>query len=467
MAGLDLREWLGKVEQIGKLRKIDGADWNLEIGCLELLNVQREDAPVLLFDNIKGYPSGYRVVSSTTSAPSTLGLTYNLPSDCSNQELVEHFRQKLPAWEKSNSSREFPPKVVKTGPVLENILSGDEVDLFKFPTPKWHELDGGRYIGTGDCVITRDPDTGAVNLATYRIMVQEKRITGLYISPGKHGRIYMEKYHAQGKPCPVAVSVGHHPLQFWGCGGNHDYEFIGAVRGEPVKVIKEEVTGLLIPAESEIVIVGWCPPDKTMVEGPFGEATGYYATKEQLAPIIEVERIYHRNNPIILGAPPGRVCDSSYHHGIVGEVRLQNQLKANGISDVRGTYSLSRGFRVISIKQRYGGHAKRAALIASSDYRGRYVIIVDDDIDPSNPAEVLWAICSRSDPEKDIEIIRGTWSSSLDTMIRKPTKRWVNTRAIIDACKPYDWIDEFQKDIRIDPALASKVKEKWGSILDL
>jgi UbiD family decarboxylase len=475
MAVHDLRDWLEKAGQLGQLKHIDGADWELEIGALSVVNVKRRDSPVLLFDNIKGYPEGYRIVTCSIANAATVGLTYNLPTSYSDLELTRAMQEKIPKWE--SSLDRFAPEVVETGPVMENVLAGNDVDVLKFPVPKWHILDGGRYIGTGDAVITRDPDTGEINLGTYRIMVHDENTVGLHISPGKHGRIHLEKHHARGEACPVVVSVGHHPLIYaTACTklAVPEYDIIGAIMGEPVRVIKEEVTGLPIPADSEIVIVGWSPPDKTRMEGPFGEFTGYYAGGEREIPIIEVERVYHRNAPIILGAPPHRIPDdSTYQVRIVRSAMLHNELVKNGISDVRGVWGGDGGIRliVVSLKQRYAGHAKRAALIASQSvtgaYNGRYVIVVDEDIDPSNIEEVLWALCTRSDPEKDIDIIRKCWSTALDPIIRKPTNAFFNTRAIIDACKPYDWIDEFPQSVELSPELESWMKEKWGSILNL
>ena len=126
---------------------------------------------------------------------------------------------------------------------------------------------------------------------------------------------------------------------------------------------------------------------------------------------------------------------------------------------------------IVSIKQRYPGHARQAAILTCQNrpaaYHGRYVIVVDDDIDPSDVQNVLWALCTRSDPEKDIEIFRRAWSTPLDTMIRKPTDAYFNSRAIIDACKPYEWIEEFPKDIKISSDLAEKVQRKWGTLLNL
>lgn len=475
--GDDLRDWLEKVDRMGQLKRIEGADWDLEIGCITGLNVKEKKNPsALLFDNIKGYPGGYRVLTCSASAPSLVALTLNLPVSYSHLELVAALQRKLPEWEMK--ADRFLPQMVETGPVLENVHSGNDIDLFEFPTPKWCELDGGRYIGTGDAVITRDPDTGVVNLGTYRVMVQDRKTTGLHASPGKHGRIHCEKYHKRGKACPVAVSLGQHPLIFSiariAVPEGTEYGFMGAVREEPIKVIKEEITGLPIPADSEVVIAGWCPPGKTMIEGPFGEFTGYYASKERPAPIIEVERIYHRNNPIILGCPNHRPPsnESFYYEQVLKSAIVHNELIRSGIPDVRGVWISDVGLQqliVVSIKQRYAGHAKRAALLASQSrvgaYMGRYVIVVDEDIDPTNIQDVLWALCTRSDPEKSIDIIRRAWSTPLDPVIRKPTEAFFNSRAIIDACKPYEWIDEFPEEIKTSPELIEKVKQKWGNVL--
>ena len=472
-----LRDWLAKVDEMGELKRLEGADWNLEIGTISGLNIRKENGPALLFDNIKGYPKGFRVLTCSTHTRRRLEFTFNLPESASTMNLVESMREKLPEWERT--LKEFPYEVVKTGPILENVRSPKDVNLFEFPVPKWHERDGGRYIGTGDAIITQDPETGEVNLGTYRIMVHDERTTAIYISPGKHGRMHYEKYTSLGKPCPVAMSFGHHPLIFRTAATEvpfgSEYPFIGAISEKPVKVIKEEITGLPIPAESEIVVVGWIPPGKTQMEGPFGEWTGYYASNERPAPIVEVERIYFRNEPILVGSPPFRPpSETTLFIVVKGSAVLWNNLIKSGVPDIKGVWMSEVGHQqlvIVSLKQRYPGHARQAALLACQNrpaaYHGRYVIVVDEDIDPSDIRQVLWAVCTRSDPEKDIEILRGLWSTPLDTMIRKPTNAYVNSRAIIDACKPYDWIGEFPQDLKIDAKIEEETRKKWGGLLNL
>jgi UbiD family decarboxylase len=465
----DLRQWLDKIEAIGELKRINAADWNLEIGCISFLNREARNSKALLFDEIKGYPAGYRVLTAPVATRRRLEITLNFPRTGSDLQLIDTLRFKLPEWERKLD--EYKPEVVSSGPVLENVIREKSVDLLKFPTPKWNEMDGGRYIGTGCAFITRDPDSGEINTGTYRVMIHDQNTLGFHISPGKHGRIHYEKYHARREACPVAISIGHHPLVFCiscvAVGPGAEYSMMGAIRGNPMKVIKEEVTGLPVPADSEIVIAGFCPPDKAMKEGPFGEWTGYYASKERPAPIIEVERIYHRNTPIILGVvntrPPG---DTAYYRRSMLSALLHNELVQMGIPDIRGVSISEAGgpmLITVSLKQRYPGHAKQAALLASQSrvggYMGRYVIVVDEDIDPTNTTDVLWALCTRSDPEKDIDIIRRAWSSPLDPIIRKPADGYFNTRAIIDATKPFEWMDEFPAEMKFKAELIEKSKK--------
>ena len=147
---------------------------------------------------------------------------------------------------------------------------------------------------------------------------------------------------------------------------------------------------------------------------------------------------------------------------------MHDYLEKAGVPDVRGVWisDIAGPMLVaVSIKQRYAGHARQAAYVASQGnpigaYMGRYVIVVDEDIDPTNVRDVLWALCTRSDPAKDIDMIRQAWSSALDPIIRKPTKAFFNSRAIIDACRPFDWIEEFPKAISYSPELKAMLKQK-------
>jgi 4-hydroxy-3-polyprenylbenzoate decarboxylase len=468
----DLRDWIRKADELGELKTLKGCDWNLEIGAITELVHHREDGPAVLFDEIKGYPKGYRVLSNSLSTRTRLGLTLGVPPGETKMDFVR-------AWkERYNKIKPVAPKIVKSSPLLENVYAEKDIDLLKFPTPKWHEYDGGRYIGTGSIDITRDPDEGWVNWGTYRVMIHDEKTVGFYISPGKHGRIQREKYSNTGRACKVAMSFGHDPLTFLAGSievpyGIPEYEFIGGVRGEPYEIFEGEYTGLPIPANAEIVIEGDVSFEEPRTEGPFGEWTGYYASAERPEPIVKVKRLYHRNDPIILGSPPGRPpAELGWYRTYLRSAIIWDEIEKAGVPDVKGVWlTVSGGSRlilVVAIKQRYPGHARQAAIVASQchagAYLGRYVIVVDDDIDPTNTDDVLWAMGSRSEPESDIEIIRRCWSGPLDPVVH-PTRKGFNSRAIIDACRPFEWMKEFPLVAESSKEVLQATEKKWGKAL--
>ncbi|MBI2184362.1 MAG: UbiD family decarboxylase [Thaumarchaeota archaeon] len=481
----DFREYIEKCREIDQVKDIEGADWNLEIGAItEVMATTKPDAhPLLLFDKIKGYPKGYRVASNFMNTARRTAVVMGMPLDVPKMELIKHWKERVKSY------KGIPPREVSDGPVMENTDKGDKVDLFKFPVPKWHELDGGRYLGTACMVITPDPDTGWVNLGVYRLQVHNKNTMGLYISPGHHGWIIGRKWWAQGKSCPIAVTFGQEPAVWVGATygvpyGISEYDWTGWARGKPVDVIKGPVTGLPIPATAEIVVEGEVPPpDKEgEIEGPFGEWPGYYAHGALREPIVKVNSVMYRNDPVIAGAPPLKPT-SFYSHGIpFGAAQIWDQLDACGVQDIRGVWtyycSTSGGgglpFIVISLKQRYPGHAKQALLVTAGAragaYLGRYVVVVDEDIDPTDIREVMWAVASRSDPATSVDIIRDTWSTFLDPRI-PPEKRakgdLTNSRALVNACRPFDWIKDFPPVNSISPGLKKQTIDKWGNSLGL
>src|SRR5688572_11999358 len=187
---LDLRAWLAEIDRLGELRTVHGAGSNPELGAISELNVKKDAPPALLFDEIPGYPKGFRVLTCSTSSPARLSSILRLPLQRTHKGLVETLRGKPAQWQAA--AKGFDPELVSSGPVLENVEKNP--DLLKFPSPLWHELDGGRYIGTGCSVVTRDFDSDWVNVGTYRVQVLSERHVALDMVPGKHGRIHYEKH---------------------------------------------------------------------------------------------------------------------------------------------------------------------------------------------------------------------------------------------------------------------------------
>ncbi|OGQ83353.1 MAG: hypothetical protein A3F90_07965 [Deltaproteobacteria bacterium RIFCSPLOWO2_12_FULL_60_19] len=476
MAFNDLREFINAARAIGDLKEIHGAHWDLEIGALTEVFVSREPSPLLLFDQIPGYPPSYRVASNLISHPRRAALVSGMPTDIPRTEMVRRWKQIL------KELQPIPPRFVSTGPLYENVRNGTAIDMRAFPVPKWHELDGGRYLGTACCVITADPDDGWVNVGIYRVQLHDRDRLGLYISPGHHARIIREKYWARGKSCPVAVTFGQEPLLWLTAGqsvpyGVSEFDYAGGLRKLPVDVVKGERTGLPIPATAEIAIEGEVPPpqEENRVEGPFGEWPGYYAHGAREEPVIRVQALYHRNDPILAGAPPMKPPSLTF--GVpIGAAAIWNYLDKADVPDVQGVWAFVGGsapgggapFIVVSIKQRYHGHAQQAALAAlacrAGNYHGRFVVVVDEDIDPADLGEVIWALSTRCDPKTALTVIDNCWSTPLDAAMhpdKKDAGDFTNSRAIFNACRPYAWKDRFPPVNALSPDMRRKIMEKW------
>jgi UbiD family decarboxylase len=469
----DLRTWLDDVEKLGQLMTIEKVDWDLELSTLtELINERANTRPAIIFDQIKGYPKGYRVAVNLLSSVQRLALTMGMDAKVGEFEFVQRWRKQVKTIEP------IEPRKVKSAPLFENIQNAGDIDLLKFPVPRWHELDGGRYIGTDDLVVTRDPEEGWVNVGTYRIMIHGRDHMGLHMSPGKHGRVHRDKHHAAGKPLPIAVSFGHHPINFLVASTDvpnrvNEYAYAAGIIGRPLEIVEGPLTGLPIPADSEIAIEGEVLPNDFMPEGPFGEWTGYYASNQPAVPVIRVKAVYHRHDPILCGFPLLKPSSGdNLHFSLMRSALIWNALDEAGVPDVQAVWCHPSGGRfmtVLAIKQRYPGHARQAAMIASQcrsgAYLGRYVIVVDEDIDITNSEEVIWAISSRSDPAESIEILRRCWSGPLDPRIQVADKGF-SSRAIIDATRPYEWRDKFPKSSGASRQLKDKVAANWRAFLD-
>jgi 4-hydroxy-3-polyprenylbenzoate decarboxylase len=251
-----------------------------------------------------------------------------------------------------------------------------------------------------------------------------------------------------------------------------EYDVAGGVKGAPIDVVLGPDTGLPIPAAAEIAVEGQWIPGEQIPEGPFGEFTGYYAGGERTEPALKVTRLMYRNDPIMLGAPRGRPPDDpTFWQTRMKASSIWDALNNAGVPDVCGVWCHhpnSNLFTVVSIKQRYGGHARQAGLIAqqvpAGGGMGKWTVVVDDDIDPSNMDDVLWAIATRADPERAVEITRYTMNTPLDSA-NPPGHRMHASRCVIDACRPWEWRDKFPVTADVPAEYAREIRAKWSARL--
>lgn len=476
-----MRGFLDELRAKRLIEDIDGADTHLEVGAISECVAFSKNPRALLFDNIVGARPGFRIATNLYSSQRLQAIALGLPDDLSGVALVSKWR------ERSKELTPVPPRVVANGPVRENVLRGDDIDLTIFPVPFWHEFDGGKFFGTGDLVITRDPDEGWVNLAPYRAQLHDAKTLGLMISPGHHGRLQMEKFWNRGEDAPVVITAGQDPYTYaaacmplrW---GESEYDMAGAFAGQPIDVIVEPRTGLPIPASAEIAVIGFVPPPgkEAREEGPFGECTGYY-TGHGANMVVNVVEVWHRNDPIMQGNPT--MHGSTMMHSLGAEIFTSAiiwdsiEREVPGITGVfslyqpcqAGTYLVA-----VAVKQTFPGHAKHAALAALAShgtiFMNKAVVVVDDDIDPADFGEVLFAITTRCNPVEDIDVIRGIPGTFLDPRI-PPERRAIGdsttSTMIIDACRPFTWRAEFPAVNIISRELKAKTIAKWGERLGL
>ena len=471
----DLREWLDLAGQLGEVRTVQGASWDRDIGMAAEVVLHDEKAPCVVFEDIPDSLPGSRVLVNFFGGR-RMNTTLGFPDDLNKAELAEAFRARF-----LEDLRTTPYEFVDDGPVLDNIIEGQDIDVTAFPAPLWHEGDGGRYIGTGCYAVTKDPDSDWVNVGTYRVMIHDAQRVGFFISPGKHGRIHRDKYLQRNQRMPVVIVVGGDPMTFlMACSEVPpdicEFDVVGGIRGEPMKMVRGKVTGLPFPANAEIVLEGFVEPGDTAPEGPFGEWTGYYASKTRAEPVLSLEAVYHRDNPIILGCPPQRPPDElGRYRAVTRSALLKENISRAGVPDVTGAWlhevGIARMLIGVSIKQRYPGHSRQAGHIACQchvgAYAGKYVIVTDEDIDVSDLEQLIWAMLTRSDPA-EIDIVRNAWSTHLDPRIppwEKERGNLTNTRAIIDACRPFHWKDDFPDVNAPSPELAAESRRRWGYLL--
>jgi UbiD family decarboxylase len=457
----DMRGWMKALEAAGEMRTVDAeVNWDVELGTITRLAQGSGTGPALLFNNIKDYGKNARchqVFTSGLASARRVAMMMGLPPDAHARELVKIGRTIL--------TEGIAPKIVKTGPVKENIVKGKDVDLYEFPVPQWNRIDGGRYILTYGGVVTKDPHTNVMNVGVYRGMVADKNKIPILMWRAQHIGHHVTAWQEAGyKEMPIAVAIGwEDALGFVGGSpvpkGMCEYDVVGAIRGAPVELVKCETVDLYVPASAEIVIEGVLKfdPDTYTMEGPFAEFTGYVAGDRSLKPTIHVTAITHRTDPILRGTIEGSMPGSFSENGVCSSIMRAatawNVLDRAGVPGVTDVWCppVQTGINVyVQIKQSYRGQAKQVAnaLWGSSAAHVRYkhVIVVDDDIDIHDYAAVDWAIAYRVNAgEDDVVIMPSTFGAGLDPSTRRRdrnverfgTGKW--NRLLIDATVNLDY----------------------------
>ncbi len=478
MAYKDLREWLATLEQEGELARITAeVDWHLEIGAIARENMDR-GGPALLFERIKDHTDTLctKLLTCSLSSFSRIALMLGLSKDTPYKELIQVWRERM--------RKPVEPVIVTSGPCKENILKGDEVDLFQFPAPHWQKRDGGRYLGTFHGVVTRDPETGWTNVGLYRQMLHDRHTTTMSVAQGQHIWFHWRKYRARGENVPLAVAIGWDqvlpavaaaPVPT----GMDEYRIMGALRQEPVELVRCETVDLYVPASSEIVLEGEVITDRAAFIpcGPYGEFTGHYGPAS-LRPPFKVRCITFRNDPILQGTMEGmpinedhRICSVS-HSAVIWDL-LEERM--NGITGVNNDPSTAYANLIVQIDNSYYGQVQQVAANVWSSHLSnmmcKNIIVCDQDVDIYDLNKVFWALAYRVDPAKDIIPFPG-WISALDPVVHPKDRLGPGgnkgIRLLIDATKPIDrprseeyWGEKFPPVAYPDAETMQKVRARW------
>ncbi|MDP6108689.1 MAG: UbiD family decarboxylase, partial [Rhodospirillales bacterium] len=341
----DLREWLDRIEDIGELVRItDPVKRDEEMSAISYLLAKQNPSPAAFFEKTDGFedsPIDAKMLWNILG-PSIrrIAVTLEEPADTPTMSLIEKVKNKL-------KTRISPNEIAADeAPVFEHTLTGDDIDLDMLPIPRHWPMDGGRYAGTGDVVITRDPDNGYLNLGTYRMMQQSKKEVGLYLSPGKDARLHITRSWERGEPVQVAAAWGTDPL-FLLVGSQtfaknvSEYEYIGGIKNQAIPVVKGKTTDLLLPANAEIVIEGIIKPGSVKSEGPFGEFPGYYGRPEAGCPLVEVTALHYRTKPILTNALMADYpsCEQSGFFSVIRSAKIWDDLDKLGVPGIAGVYA--------------------------------------------------------------------------------------------------------------------------------
>jgi UbiD family decarboxylase len=453
----DMREFIAHLEERGELVHVsDEVDPAWEINGLTRIGLQ-EHAPALLFERIRGadFPMLTNLLGTDRRFLDALGIAQ---WGDFNEEWCRR------------TERPLPPRIVEQAPCQEVVLEGDAIDLRRICNTMWHQHDGGEFPGTLSVSITRDPENGVLNAGIYRMGTLSRNTLGWGAPEYTHGRQHYMKYERLNEPMPMAVVTGFDPIVEIAASTRtppnvDEFEIAGALRGEPLEMVRCQAIDMIVPATSEFVFEGIVRPGVREIEGGFGEYTGHYG-EARSNPVFEVQRITHRRNPIYLGArEQWYPSESALTVGKSSQAVAYKTIKGlvPGIIDMRCDVTYE---AIVKIDKLFPGHPQQVmdAVWGATYARYKHVIVVDKDVDIWDYDSVHWALSTRVDAKRDVNILPRRAGQWLDPAVSLREKGW-QTGMGIDATMPdeeYRFWDEKPPRLVDDPQVVTRTREKWS-----
>jgi 4-hydroxy-3-polyprenylbenzoate decarboxylase len=479
MAG-DFREFLQVLEKRGQLRRIKTlVDSDLEIAEISNRMLQC-GGPGLLFENVKGakYPVAVNIMGTVERICWAMNMEQPQELEDLGKKLAMLQQPKPPkkvaqAVEfgkvlfdvlKAKPSRDYFP------PCQQIVVAGEDLDLNSLPLIRPYSGDAGKIVTLG-LVITKDCETGTPNIGVYRLQLQSKNTMTVQWLSVRGGARHLRKAAERGKKLEIAIALGVHPLVIMAAATPipidlSEWLFAGIYGGSGIKLAKCKTIDLEVPADSEFVLEGTITPGEEMVDGPFGDHMGYY-NQSKSCPLIRFNCMTHRKNPIYLTTFSGRPPKEEAMMAIALN-RIYTPILRQQVPEIVDFFlpmeALSYKAAIIAIDKAYPGQARRAALafwsaLPQFTYT-KFVIVVDKDINIRDPRQVVWAVSSKVDPQRDVFIIPDTPFDKLDFAT---PKEGLGSRMGIDATtKVYPETDAaWGAQLESDPAVAAMVDRRW------
>ena len=417
----DLRSYITALEVAGQLVRIKKqVDLTHELADVAATLV-RSGGGAPLFENVHGSP--WPIFSSGVANQKRAAIALG----CPEKEIVDYMEHVL---EPHNG---IPPVIVKQAAWQENVQTGADIDVRKLPIPTHSRGDGGAFITAG-VIISKDPLSGRGNLSYNRMLVMGPRNLGFNVNEWRHVRQFMESRDDPNAPFPIAIAIGLDPAIMIAAGVRTEMDELtiaGSIRGTGIEVCRGVTVDINIPAMAEIVIEGYVHPAQKKAEGPLAEFHGYHGELWQ-SPTFEVSAVHHRHNPIYQTIIPGW-----YEHIYIGNVLPREPLLRRFVRHINPQANVhippyANGFAaIIQIKRDNPGQPKNLAMAAMTAHINiRNVIVVDDDINIYDPADVLWAITNRVDWRQDVFQVPNAQGHEMDPVA---DIRGVATKLGIDA----------------------------------
>ncbi|MFJ9175817.1 UbiD family decarboxylase [Streptomyces sp. NPDC102360] len=416
-SALNFRDFVAELIEVGDAVDIrQPVSPTLEVGAITR-RVYETRGPAPLFSNLTEGDPGHRVLGAPAGltgradgAYGRLAAHFGLPRETTPRELLERLISAM-------HTDPLEPRVVDGGPCKENVLTGEDIDLTRFPVPLLHAEDGGRYFGTYGFHVVRTPDGEWTSWSVSRTMLHGPRTLVGPAMPQQHLGMIHQMWRERGEPTPWAMVLGAPPAALAAAGMPLPAEvnedgYVGALAGSPVDVVKTELHDLHVPANSEIVLEGWISPDETAPEGPMGEYHGYSFAESKQQPVFHVETITHRDDPIlpvcVAGLPPEE------NHTIWGTMISATSLdllRSSGlpVSMAWCSYEAATCWIAVSVdigrladarmSERQLADAVAEVLFGShTGWLVPKVILVADDIDVTDIDQLVWAMATRYHP---------------------------------------------------------------------